>query len=120
MQLEEQIYLALAGGSPQTDAGSRVYPLAAAQGVETPRITYQRVSTAPENTLGGRSNLDQVRIQVDCWATSTKGAADLARQARDIMEAQSFKALLQGAFDTYEQDTQLYRRSMDFRCWECL
>ena len=120
MQLEEQVYSALAGGSPQTDAGSRVYPLSAAQGTGAPRITYQRVSTAPENTLGGRANLDQVRIQIDCWATTIKGAANLARQARDLMEAQSFKALLQGAFDTYEQDTQLYRRSMDFRCWESL
>lgn len=120
MQLEAQLYQALAGGSPQTDAGSRVYPLSAPQGAPLPRITYQRISTAPENTLGGRANLDQVRVQLDCWASTLAGVAALASQARDAMEAQGFKALLQGQFDTYEQDTQVYRRSMDFRCWEHL
>ena len=118
--LEESIFLALAGGSPNTNAGQRVYPVQAAQGAALPRVTFQRASTAPSNTLTGNGGNDQVRVQVDCWASSMPGVSALALQVRQLMEAAPFKAQLQGGFDDYEPDTKVFRRSMDFRCWEHL
>lgn len=120
MQLEQQIYQALAVGSPRTDAEGRVYPLKAAQGAALPRITFNRVSTDGNDSLDRASSLDQVRLQFDCWATTAEGAARLASQVRALMEGAQFKGRLRGSFDAYEQDTQVYRRSMDFRCWEVI
>lgn len=120
MQLEQQIYQALAVGSPRTDAEARVFPLKAEQGAPLPRVTFNRVSTAGNDSLDRASSLDQVRIQCDCWASTAEGAARLALQVRAILESQPFKARLRGSFDAYEQDTQVYRRSMDFRCWEAI
>jgi hypothetical protein len=118
--LETQIFQALTEGSPQTTAGVRVYPVTAPQGAALPRLTYSRVSTAPSNTLGGNGGLDQVRVQVDCWARSAPAAAALAAQVRSVLEAQSFKALLQNQFDDYEAETGVFRHSLDFRCWDHL
>lgn len=118
--LEQRVYEALAAGSPNTNAGQRVYPLLAPEGAALPRITFSRVSTAPVNAIGGSSGLDQVRVQIDCWASSLPAVATLAAQARTIIETQDFKALLQGAVDDYEPDTRTFRRSLDFRCWDHL
>lgn len=120
MDLEQAVYQALAVGSPLTAAGVRVYPEPAAQGAALPYITWQRASTAPVTSLSGSSGLDSVRIQVDCWASSKPAARQLATQVRTILEGQSFKALMQGAFATYETETRVHRYSMDFRCWEHL
>jgi hypothetical protein len=113
--LETDIYQAL---TAQTAAGDRVYPITAIQGAAMPRVTYQRISTAPSNGLNGNAGLDQVRVQVDCWAKTMPAVSSLAAEVRAIMEAAGFKALLQATFDDYEIDTQIFRRSLDFRCWE--
>lgn len=117
MQLEELIYAALTAASPQTIAGLRVFALIAKQGTPLPRITFQRVGNAPVTDFGGSSNLDQVRIQVDCWADDYLESKTLASQTRAILEAQSFKALLISDFDEYEPDTRIYRVRQDYRCW---
>jgi hypothetical protein len=117
MQLEELIYTALTSASPLTSAGTRVYALIAKQGAPLPRITFQRVSNAPITDLGGSSNLDQVRIQVDSWADDYLEAKTLASQVRAIMEDQTFKALLVSDFDEYEPETRIYRVRQDYRCW---
>lgn len=118
MLLEELIYEALALGSPNTDAGARVYPSIAAQGAALPYIVYTRVSTTPINALDGHSGLDSVRIQIDCYASTKPRAAALARQVRTLMGGASFKALPQNEFDDYEADTEKFRHSVDFTCWD--
>lgn len=118
MQLEEQVFAALAGVSPYpTAAEDRVYALIAKQGAALPRITFQRITSAPVTSLGGSSNLDQVRIQVDSWADDYLEAKNLAAQVRLALEATSFKALLTNDFDDYEPETRIYRVRQDYRCW---
>lgn len=118
MELEELVQAVLTGTSPYaTDAGLRVYALLADQNVPLPRVTYQRISNVPTTDFQGRSNLDQVRVQVDSWAKSYAGAKALARQVRDAMEAAEFKALLTNDFDDYEPETRLFRVRQDYRCW---
>ena len=121
-QLDEEFQAILAQGSPATAAGERVYAMRAPQSSTVlPRITYQRITTSPETSLSGSSNLDAVRIQVDCWARTFLGAVALAAQARGLLEADTkFKPLCQGITDFHEPETDLFRRSMDFRCWEHL
>lgn len=118
MELEEQIHAVLTGTSPYaTDAGLRVYALLADQGSAFPRVTYQRISNVPTTDFQGRSNLDQVRVQVDSWGKSYGEVKALAQQVRDAMEAAEFKALLTNDFDDYEPETRLFRVRQDYRCW---
>lgn len=118
MQLEEKVYAALAGASPPaTEVGLRVSPLISKQDMAVPRIVYGRVSNSPITSLSGRSNLDQVRMQLDIYAYDFLVAKRIAGQARVAMEAASFKGLLVSDLDMYEAETKLYRVSMDFRCW---
>lgn len=122
MPLETDVHAALTAGSPApTAAEGRVFHVIAPQNrPELPRITYARAANAPVVSLGGSSRLDQVRLQVDCWAASYTAAKALAREVRAVLEVQRFKALLQNDFDDYEVETKTWRVSMDFRCWERL
>lgn len=121
-QLDEEFQAIIAQGSPATAAGDRVYAMRAPQSSTTlPRITYQRITTSPETSLTGSSRLDSVRIQVDCWAKTFLGAAALGDQVRRLLEADTkFKPLCQAITDFHEPENDLFRRSMDFRCWEHL
>lgn len=115
MALESDIFAALSG---QTAAASRVYPLIRGEASALPAIVYARVGNAPVNALDGSSGLDSVRIQIDSYAATYAGAKLLAAQVRAIMQAGSFKALLQSDVDVYEPDTKIYRVTQDFLCWE--
>lgn len=116
MPIEQDLYAALTG-SPSTDAGARVYPDVAQQGAALPLVVYSRVSTQPQNSLGGHALLDLVTMQVDCYATTKLGALTLARQVRGLLQYE-LRALMQSEQDDYEFDTKTYRHTMDFTAWE--
>lgn len=118
MLAEEVVLSVLAGASPYaTDADDRVFAVLAPQDTPLPRITFQRVSSAPVTDFQGNSNLDQVRIQVDCWAAGYLDARNLATQVRAALEANELKFLLVTDQDDYEPETRIYRVRQDFRCW---
>lgn len=97
---------------------NRVYPLVMPQNPTYPAIVYNRISSAAQNVLEGGSTIDQVRIQVDTYATTYSAAKSLARLVRLAMEGASFKATLQTDQDFYESDLSIYRVSQDFYLWE--
>lgn len=117
-RLEEALHAALVAPSPQTVAGTRVFPMIAPENAALPRITYQRISTEPQNSLDGHASLDRVNMQVDCWA-STKGvAAALAMEVRLALANEAFKPLVQNEYDGFEGESRLYRHTMDLSCWD--
>ena len=118
MLLEQAIVEALTGYSPRTAAGSRVYAVLAPEAAALPRLTYQRISTAPVNSLSGHCGLDSVTIQIDCWASTKEGAAELAREVRYAMADGAFKALPQNEADVFDIESRLYRHTVDFTCWD--
>ena len=118
MQLEELIHRALTMGSPQTDAGDRVYPIIAPEGSQLPRLTYTRVSTTPVNSLQGHAGLDQATFQIDCWARTNLGCVTLARQVREAMKGQPFKATPTSQYDGMEPEPKVYRHTVEFACWD--
>lgn len=97
---------------------NRCYPMQMPQGSALPAIVYSRVASNPQNRLQGGASIDQVRIQVDIYATTYKQTKDLATQVRTAMESADFKATLQSDEDFYEPDVKYYRVSMDFYTWE--
>lgn len=119
MPLEQLIFAALTAGSPlPTSAEDRVYFLIAKEGTTFPRIVYERVSTAPVNGLNGHAGADLVNIQISCWARTPTDANALADEVRAAMAGQTFKAIPVGVFDNFEGESRLYRRAVEFACWD--
>lgn len=116
--IEEDVLTALVGSPPATSADERVYALVLPDESSYPAITYQRISNVPVNSLSGSSDLDQVRVQVDCWATTYGAAKALAGEVRTAMEAAAFKGLLVTDADEFDDVAKVYRVSMDFYCWQ--
>lgn len=120
MDVETSIFAALVAAN--TTAGNRVYPMRRPQATPVPAVTFQRVGSAPVNGLDGSLGVDQVRVQVDCWAAGDvagyKAAKTLARAVRVAMETiVGVRALFVDEGDEYEPDTDLYRVRMDFSVW---
>lgn len=118
LDLEAVVYAALASGSPSTDAGTKVYPNEAPQGTLAPYVVYSRAATAPVNALDGHCGLDNVRLQLDCYATDKLAAKRLARQVRTLLQGSDAKALPVGEYDDRDPDTGFFRHIVDMSCWE--
>lgn len=115
MAVEVDIFAVL---NNQTAAAGRVFPLLRGEGTALPAVVYSRVGNAPVTSLQGSSGLDQVRIQIDCYATTYAGAKNLAASIRPLLENADFKALMQTDFDFYEPDTKVFRVTQDYYCWQ--
>lgn len=112
--IESSVYQAL-----QSLVGGRCYPLQMPQSPQYPTIVYSRIASEPKNRLEGGASLDQVRIQVDCYAQTYDGAKSLSASVRQAMEAAVFKATLQSDMDLFEGDLKnVYRVMMDFYVWQ--
>lgn len=117
--LEESIYAHLSTvAAVSTLAGTRIYPVFLPQDPTYPAISYQRISSQPQVAIGGFCNLDNPRIQIDCWASSYSAVKSLAEAVRDaMMSAPGFNALELSDQDLYEPEVEVYRVSIDFSCW---
>lgn len=111
--IEQDLFNALKGL-----VSNRVYPLVMPQSPTYPAIVYNRIAVNAQNVLEGGSTIDQVRFQVDTYATTYAGAKTIAAQVRVAVEAASFKGTLQSDQDFFEPDINLYRVSQDFYIWE--
>ena len=96
----------------------RVYPIVLPQNCDFPAISYQRITGARINDLSGYGNLQDARIQVDCWATAYDEVKELGARIHNVMNsATGFKAILITDADGYDADAGLFRLSMDFSMW---
>lgn len=119
--LEIKLYTALSGSTKITvlsSVSTRIYPLIVPQESAMPAITYARISGGQQNDLFGYSNLENPRIQIDCWAKTYKEVKTIAENVHAVLYADTtFKAILVSDMDFYESDVELYRESMDFKIW---
>lgn len=99
-------------------SSARIYPVYLPQDPTLPAMSYQRISSQPQVSMGGFCNLDNPRIQIDCWATSYSAVKGMAEAVRDaMMSAAGFNALEISDQDLFEPDLEIYRVSIDFSCW---
>lgn len=96
----------------------RCYPLVMPQNPVLPALVYTRQSSDPQYRLEGGASLNQVRIEVDCYADTYTDAKALSESVRLAMEAASYKGTLIFDSDFYEPEVKLYRVVMDFYVWE--
>jgi len=64
------------------------------------------------NYLGELPDMDQGRIQIDCWAMDKQGSVDLAKAVRDAIEPSAF--MIGTPISSFEPDTKLFRYILEF------
>ena len=114
--MESNVYAALSGAAAVTAiTGSRIYVGHIKQSAALPALTYERVSTTPNPTLGANNPTTSARCQVDAWADTYAEARALADAARDAMF--SITAVWLNEIYQYEPDTEVHHISADFSVW---
>ena len=99
--------------------GNKVFALVIPQGTKLPCITFQRIGGVPANTLSGHSGLEEIDLQIDVWAKNYGEAKALAKAVRAAMppNGEVFGAHLIEDQDLYEDGTNYFRVSMEFKVW---
>ena len=115
MSMQETLTALLKAGS--TDAGVRVYPVIASQGVTRPYIIYQRITANSENVLSGNAGLVNTRLQIDAYADTYAAVQALAMQIDALMGGWSIQNVSLGVQDLYEPDVKLHRVQADYSVW---
>jgi len=96
---------------------ARIYPIVMPQNPVLPAITYQRISAAPVNHLGGYSGLLNAHVVINSWATEYGEAKALAKDVRTAMNTAAMKNVLTNDLDGYDPDINLFVVSQDYSCW---
>lgn len=118
MTIEESLIAALTAGIPgPTSAGNRVHAVLRPQDEATPAISYQRISSVPVADFDGDAGVDNARVQIDCWGLTYGAAKTLAREARVAITAADLHAYVMTDRDDIDEETGLYRVSMDVSLW---
>jgi hypothetical protein len=115
MSLETKIYTLLSG--VVAVVGTRIYPLVAPQEAELPLIVYTRISSGREYSMDGYSNLENPRMQIDCFAGTYAEVKTLSEAVVSAMRAATtFSVASDNPIEFYEDD-ETYRISTDFSIW---
>ncbi len=80
-----------------------------------PCVTWQSIWGQPENMLGERPVVDNLRVQIDCWSTTFGGAQALADAVQAALELNGYCVSING--HDYDTDTKRYRSSFDWSFW---
>ena len=114
--MESSVYAALSGaGAVTAIAGQRVYVGHVKQAESLPALTYERVSTTPNPTLGANNPTTSARCQVDAWAETYAEARALADAAR--VAVLTLTAVWLNEMYQYEPDVGVHHISIDFSVW---
>ena len=99
--------------------GNKVFALVIPQGTKLTCITFQRLGGRPANTLSGASGLEEIDLQIDVWARDYDEAKAIAKAVRSAMPPSGprFSAHLIEDQDLYEDGTNYFRVSMEFKVW---
>ena len=99
--------------------GSKVFPLFIPSGNYLPCVTFQRLGGRPANTLAGPSGLEEIDLLIDAWARDYHEAKAVAKAVRAAMPSSGprFSAHLIEDQDLYEDGTNYFRVSMEFKVW---
>ena len=116
MPLEQQLQALLAALAPvggvYQDANPTELPVC-------PYIVWTNIVSSTNNTLAGASDLQNARIQIDVRSHRAAERRTLADAVIAAMTADAapFRALQLSAFNRYEDDYKVFRRSIDFSVW---
>lgn len=99
-----------------TIAGQRIYSAGHALNTSGPYVTWFTVTGIPVADFD-RPGFDNVRVQVDCYATNGNTCNQLATAVRDALEADGENEMVSWREYPFDVTTNTYRYSMDFSLW---
>ncbi len=86
MSIQAGVRAAFLAESTITDITTAVYVTAMPQHATLPNITIIKTNLDPNNHLGGAGDLRFADFDIECRATTEKGAIDLAKVVSDAFE----------------------------------
>lgn len=106
----------------------RIYPSLLPQKPTLPAIVFQRIATQYSHSMGGDSGFVSAVYQFDCYAKSYSEVKKTSREMRIALQNFTGKmgespeqpgimvqaVLVDNEMDDYEEQTKLYRITMDF------
>jgi hypothetical protein len=96
---------------------SRIYPCVAPQDAPLPYIVYQRVTSGRVYDLDGYAHLENVRMQIDCYAETSVEAWNIADAVADAMRGSGSFSV--GGDDPMEMSEDgAFRVSCDYSIWD--
>lgn len=124
--MENGLYSHLSGDSTITDiVGTNIYGGQVAQHATAPFVRFFRVGAYRVHSTLGPNGLANPRMQIDCYASTYQGVKELADAVRKSVNG--FRGAmgsvniggsrLVSEFDSFDNDEQIYRISMDFSFW---
>jgi hypothetical protein len=120
MNVAEVVFQALSSGSDGLRAFQNKLPRKGDANYILPMLVITLVAGHDEMQLRGDGGLQRRLIQLDAWATTRKGADDLAELARTrMLAATTFKvaAIDVSGADGYDEDANLFRASFEYGIW---
>lgn len=91
--------------------GAKIYRTQADETVAAPYVVWSIISGSPENNLSDLPEVDEGRIQVDCYSLSQSEARRMCDYCVTAIES-SFHIIF-GPVESREDDTKLWRWSFD-------
>ena len=127
MDIEQAIRAHLAADAGVASlVGGRIYPLRLPEGYTLPALVYQVVASTEDAAHDAPAGIVSVRLQLDAWGNrygDVKAVRAAVRQAllghSGAMGGLAYVAVpaVEVELDLFEEDTGLYRVSMDYRVW---
>ncbi len=88
------------------------------QDTDTPYISYQRISTQPENTLDGFSGHEWVNMQIDVYHGTDYEAELLANNVLYILKTNIPGLIYDGRTQGQDFETGYYYESLEIGMWQ--
>lgn len=121
--MENELRALLKAHAPLTDlVGSAVYWDERPQGKDLPAVVLTLVSDASEHSIDGPDQLSTARVQIDCFAETSKEKIAIAKVIRAHLAHRS-QGVIDNTIHLQTRDSRegekdqagiVYRRSLDF------
>ena len=100
--------------------GDRIYPLIVPEHApnEPPYIVYQVISSQSQNTLDGPTGHEWVRVQIDIYHDSYDDGVQLSHDVVKTLNDSLQLKIYDGTQQMYENDSKLFRQSIDIEFWQ--
>ena len=89
----------------------------AIQGTLPPYIVWTLVASSINNNLGGASNAQNARVQVDCYAATPILRRAIGDAVEAAMAAASFSNVELNQAASFENETRLFRLMLEYSIW---
>jgi hypothetical protein len=95
----------------------RVYRGIPSQEAAVPFVAFHVIGDDPHNDFEGEDTLQNITLQVDCWARDLDTASALYRAVRVALTGCGVTLVRKAYRELYEDDTKLWRASSDWSTW---